>query len=73
MNSLEDLEKIINSELATKVISSKINHNQIYLSIDDKDLLDVILFIVNIDNNNKDFLPLKSQNLRFSISQLAWQ
>ena len=45
MKNLEDLEKKINSELTTKIITSKINHNQIYLSIDDKDLLDVVLFL----------------------------
>jgi len=45
MKNLEDLEKIINSELTTKVITSKINHNQVYLSINDKDILEVILFL----------------------------
>ena len=45
MKNLNDIEKIVNSELASKVISSKINHNQIYLSINDKDLLDVVLFL----------------------------
>ena len=45
MKSLNDIEKIVNSELASKIISSKINHNQIYLSINDKDLLDVVLFL----------------------------
>ena len=56
INNLEDFEKIINSELTTKVISSKINHNQIYLSIDDKDLLDVILFLKT--NSNTKFNQL---------------
>jgi len=45
MKNLNDIEKIVNSELASKIISSKINHNQIYLSINDKDLLDVVLFL----------------------------
>ena len=76
MNSLEDLEKIINSELTTKVISSKINHNQIYLSIDDKDLLDVILFLKT--NSNTKFNQLiditavdyPERDIRFKIVYL---
>ena len=47
MFSLQDLEKKINSELNTKINSSKINHNQIYVNIDSKDLIDVILFLKN--------------------------
>ena len=47
MYSLQDLEKKINSELNTKINSSKINHNQIYINIDSKDLIDVILFLKN--------------------------
>ena len=45
MNSLSDLEKKINSELTTKINDSKIVHEQLYLSIDNEDLLDVILFL----------------------------
>ena len=45
MNNLIDLEKKINSELGTKINSSKILHNQIYLEIDKEDLIDVTLFI----------------------------
>jgi len=56
MKKLEVLEKTINSELATKIISSKINHNQIYLSINDNDLLDVILFLKT--NLNTKFTQL---------------
>ncbi len=50
MNSLSDLEKKINSELTTKINYSKILHNQLYLNIDNEDLLDVILFL----KTNKD-------------------
>ena len=53
MKNLTDLEKKINSELTTKVKSSKISHNQIFLSIDGEDLLEVILFLKN--NNNMNF------------------
>jgi len=56
MISLEDLEKKINSELTTKINSSKIKHNQLYLTIEGKDLLDVSLFIKT--NNNTKFRQL---------------
>ena len=45
MNNLEDLEKKINSELTTKINSTKIKHNQLYLEIDKDDLIDVTLFL----------------------------
>ena len=53
MDSLVDLEKKINSELTTKVNSSNIKHNQIYINIDEKDLLDVVLFLKS--NKNTKF------------------
>ena len=56
MKKLNNLEKIINSELTSKVKSSKINHNQLYLNIEEKDLIDVIMFLKN--NNNTKFKQL---------------
>ena len=50
MASLVSLEKKINSELTTKINESKIKHDQLYLTIDNEDLLDVILFL----KTNKD-------------------
>ena len=50
MNNLSDLEKKINSELGTKINTSEIKHNQIYLEIDSEDLIDVVLFV----KTNKD-------------------
>ncbi len=47
MLTLQDLEKKINSELTTKINSSKINHSQIYINIDSEDIVDVILFLKN--------------------------
>jgi NADH-quinone oxidoreductase subunit C len=47
MINLIDLEKIINSELTTKIKKSEIRHQQLYLNIDTKDLIDVTLFIKN--------------------------
>ena len=46
MKSLSDLEKKINSELTTKIKDSSISHEQLYLNIDNEDLLDVILFLI---------------------------
>ena len=56
MKKLSDLEKKINSELATKIMSSKLSHNQIYLNIENDDLLEVILFLKN--NNETKFKQL---------------
>ena len=49
MKNLVDLEKKVNSELTTKIKSSKIKHNQLYLNIDPDYLLEVILFLKNND------------------------
>ena len=56
MKNLSNLEKKINSELTTKVKDSKLDHNQIYLSIENEDLLEVILFLKN--NNEIKFKQL---------------
>ena len=45
MNTLQDLEKKINSELNTKIKSTAIKHNQLYIQIEKEDLIDVTLFI----------------------------
>ena len=50
MKNLINLEKKINSELTTKINSSTIKHNQIYLSIDSNDIIDVILFLKTNEN-----------------------
>ena len=42
MSNLKDLEKKINSELATKIKSTKIKHRQIYITINHEDLLYVV-------------------------------
>ena len=59
MNSLSDVEKKINSELTTKINDSKIIHEQLYLSIDNEDLLDVILFLkTNKDTKFKQLIDI---------------
>ena len=45
MNELNNLEKIINSELTSKITSSKIKHNQIQITIEDNNLIEVLLFL----------------------------
>ena len=45
MENLKSIEKTINSELSSKIVSSKIKHNQIYINIEDNDLIEVILFL----------------------------
>tara|TARA_B100001758_G_scaffold126051_1_gene108489 strand:- start:100 stop:690 length:591 start_codon:yes stop_codon:yes gene_type:complete len=56
MKNLENMEKIINSELTSKVKSSKIKHNQIYLNIEESELINVTMFLKN--NNNTKFKQL---------------
>ena len=59
MKSLSDLEKKINSELTTKINDSKISHEQLYLKIDNEDLLDVILFLkINNDTKFKQLIDI---------------
>ena len=50
MISLTDLEKKINSELTTKIKKSEIRHEQLYLSVNSEDLIDVTLFIKSNEN-----------------------
>ena len=47
MNNLHDLEKKINSELATRIKFSEIKHEQLYVNIDCDDLVDVLVFLKN--------------------------
>ena len=56
MDILNNLEKKINSELNTKINSSKIEHQQLVLNIDSPDLLDVVLFLKT--NSNTKFRQL---------------
>jgi NADH-quinone oxidoreductase subunit C len=56
MKNLSDLEKKINSELATKVKNTKINHNHICINIENENLLEVVLFLKN--NNEAKFKQL---------------
>ncbi len=50
MKNLTDLEKKINSELTTKIKKTEIRHEQLYITIDSEDLIDVTLHIKNNEN-----------------------
>ena len=56
MKNLIDLEKKINSELTTKIKRTEIKHEQLYINIDNEDLIDVTLFIKS--NANLKFRQL---------------
>ena len=45
MQNIQKIEKKINSELTTKIKTSKINHDQLYFKIDHEDLINVIIFL----------------------------
>ena len=47
MKVFEDIEKLINSELTTKIKSSVVKHNNLKLLIDSEDLIEVLLFLKN--------------------------
>ena len=50
MQNLTDLEKKINSELTTKIKKTEIRHEQLFINIDNEDLIDVTLFIKSNEN-----------------------
>ena len=50
LDNLKKLEKLINSELASKVQGSIIEHNELLIEINEADLLDVIQFLKSNDN-----------------------
>jgi len=50
MPNLINLEKKINSELTTKIKKTEIRHDQLYINIENEDLIDVTLFIKNNEN-----------------------
>ena len=76
MKSIEDLEKIINSELTTKINSSKIKHQHLYINIDVNDLKDVIFFLkTNSEINFKQLIEITAvdypeKDKRFKIVYL---
>ena len=47
MKDIFDLERKINSELATRINSSEIKHNQLYIDINGENLIEVLIFLKN--------------------------
>ena len=59
MKNLIDLEKKVNSELNTKINVSSVKHDQLYLNIDSKDLIDVVIFLkTNKDTKFKQLIEI---------------
>ena len=56
MNNIPDLERKINSELASKIKFSEIKHKQLYLQVDCDNLIEVLVFLKN--NSNTKFKQL---------------
>ena len=56
MKNLSNLEKKINSQLTTKIRNTKVKHKNIYISIENENLLEVIAFLKN--NNETKFKQL---------------
>ena len=73
MSEIKNLEKKINSELTTKIKSSKINHSQLYINIDPEDLIEIVLFIkTSIDFKFQQLIELTAvdypeNNKRFKM------
>ena len=76
MITLEDLEKKINSELASKIKSSEIRHNQLYINIDCDDLIEVLFFLKNnVSTKFRQLIDITAvdypdQKQRFKITYL---
>ena len=76
MKNLEDLEKKINSELTTKINKTEIKHDQVYITTDKDDFIDVCLFLKT--NNDTKFRQLiditvidyPERNQRFEVVYL---
>ncbi len=49
-SSLKDLEKLINSELSSKIKSSKIENNELLVETDEAELLEVVQFLKSNEN-----------------------
>ena len=50
LKKLQTLEKLISSELSSKIKNSSINHEELLIEIEEKDLIDVIQFLKSNEN-----------------------
>ena len=69
MQNLTDLEKKINSELTTKIKKTEIKHEQLYINIDNEDLIDDRDVVIS-HPIYKDRLNLGFQNLGTGLNDL---
>ena len=73
MNNLEDLEKKINSELTTKINSTEIKHNQLYIEIDKDDLIDVTLLLkTNQETKFRQLIDVTVVDYPENTQDLKW-
>ena len=49
LGKLQTIEKLINSELSSKIKSSSINHAELLVEISENDLIDVVQFLKSND------------------------
>ena len=49
IENLQKLEKLVNSELASKIQKSIIEHNEFLIEINESDLIDVVQFLKSND------------------------
>ena len=76
MDNLKDLEKKINSELSTKIKSTYIKHNHLYLNIETNNLIEVLIFLkTNLYTKFKQLVDLTAvdypeKNKRFKLIYL---
>ena len=73
LQKLQNIEKKINSELSSKIQHSIIEHNELLIEIDEKDLIDVVQFLKSNDNckfkqlakdfSEKGFITTSTDNL----------
>ena len=62
MKVLKDMEKLINSELATKIQNSFIKNSELTIEINENDLIEVIQFLKS--NEKCKFRPVSYTHLR---------
>ena len=63
IKKLKTIEKLINSELSSKIQNSSINHNELMVEIDENDLIDVVQFLKS--NENFKFNSIHIKNFPF--------
>ena len=70
LETLKKIEKLLNSELTTKVQKTTIENDELLIEIEEKDLIEVIQFIKS--NENEFFSYLDTNTLFISDSYESW-